>query len=71
MQIGKTLLIFGFAVMLAGAVLTFAPWAVSWFGRLPGDIRVEREGFSFYCPITSMILVSVVLSLLMRLLTRG
>jgi len=67
---GKMLLILGFTVMLIGAVLLWAPWLVQWFGRLPGDIRVERPGFRFYFPITTMILVSVVLSLLMRLLGR-
>lgn len=65
---GKMLLILGFTVMLIGAVLLWAPWLVQWFGRLPGDIRVERPGFRFYFPITTMILISVVLSLLMRVL---
>ena len=71
MQICKTLLAFGFIVMLVGAVLIWAPWLLTWFGRLPGDVRIEREGFRFYFPITSMILVSFVLSLLMRLGARG
>ncbi len=67
MQIGKTLLACGFIVMLIGAALTWAPWLLAWFGRLPGDIRIERENFRLYFPITSMILASIVLSLLMRL----
>jgi hypothetical protein len=36
--------------------------ALSWFGKLPGDIRIERPGLSVYAPITSMILVSIVIS---------
>ena len=71
MQLGKTLLVVGFVVMGIGAVLNWAPWLVTWFGRLPGDIRLERDGFRFYCPVTSMILVSIVLSLLVRLLSKG
>lgn len=71
MQIGKTLLAFGFFIMLAGAALTWAPWLVTWFGRLPGDVRIEREGFRFYFPITSMILASAVISLLARFLGRN
>ena len=67
---GKMLLILGLTIMFVGAVLLWAPWLVQWFGRLPGDIRVERPGFRFYFPITTMILVSVVLSLLLRLLGR-
>ena len=38
-----------------------------WIGRLPGDIRVERDNFRFYFPITTMILFSIVISLLFRL----
>ena len=64
---GKALLILGLAIAAVGAVLTWAPWLVNWFGRLPGDIRVEREGSGFYFPVVSMIIVSVVLSVLMNL----
>ena len=71
MQLGKTLLLVGFVVMGIGAVLNWAPWLVTWFGRLPGDIRLERDGFRFYCPVTSMILVSIALSLLVRLFNKG
>ena len=71
MQIGKTLLAFGFFIMATGAALIWAPWLVTWFGRLPGDIRVEREGFRFYCPVTSMIIISIALSLIGRWLGRN
>lgn len=71
MQVGKTLLTFGFMVMIIGALLLWAPGTLAWFGRLPGDIRIEREGFRFYCPIVSMLLVSLVLSLLVRLLGKS
>jgi len=62
-------------IMVAGAVLVVIgllvqTGALSWFGRLPGDIRIERPNASFYFPITSMILISVVLSLLTQLLRR-
>jgi hypothetical protein len=65
----------GVLLMLAGIVLVAAGglfWlgALSWFGRLPGDIRVERDGFRFYAPITSMIIVSVVLTLVLSLVRR-
>lgn len=63
------------ALMLAGLVLLAAgalAWlgALSWFGRLPGDIRVERPGVRFYLPITSMVVVSLLLSLLAALVRR-
>jgi hypothetical protein len=44
--------------------------ALSWFGRLPGDIRIERESVHVYIPLVSMLLVSVVLSLLLYLIRR-
>jgi hypothetical protein len=57
----------GLIVMIAGlvvAALGLLIWtgALSWFGRLPGDIRIERPGLRVYAPITSMILISIGLS---------
>jgi hypothetical protein len=53
------------AVLLAvGAAGHFAPWLFRWLGRLPGDIRVETEQVTVFIPLTSMIIVSVLLSLL-------
>jgi hypothetical protein len=43
---------------------------LSWFGRLPGDIRIERPNTRLYIPLVSMLLVSVVLSLLLAVLRR-
>jgi hypothetical protein len=44
--------------------------ALSWFGRLPGDIRIERPGGRFYAPITSMLIISVILTVLASLIRR-
>jgi hypothetical protein len=44
--------------------------ALSWFGRLPGDIRIERESVHIYIPLVSMLLVSAALSLLLYLIRR-
>jgi hypothetical protein len=44
--------------------------ALSWFGRLPGDIRIERESVHVYIPLVSMLVVSAVLSLLLSLIRR-
>jgi hypothetical protein len=53
-------------------VLGLLAWAglLSWFGRLPGDIRIVRDHVQVYVPITSMILVSVVVSLILWLINR-
>jgi hypothetical protein len=57
----------GLVVLVGG--LAWLGW-LSWFGRLPGDIRIERGGTRIYVPIVSMLLVSVVLSVLLTLLRR-
>lgn len=60
-------MIIGAAVFLIGAILHFAPWLLNWFGRLPGDIRIENESSRIYIPLTSMIIISIVLSILINL----
>jgi len=70
MALGKILLLVGVVTALAGAILLWAPGLLGWFGHLPGDIRIERENGSFYFPITSMLVVSIVLSLLVNLFFR-
>ncbi len=52
----------GIALIIIGLIAKTG--ALSWFGQLPGDIRIEREGFQFYFPLMSMILISVGLSAL-------
>jgi hypothetical protein len=64
----RTLIILGVALTLAGLAW---PWLSRLhIGRLPGDFVIERPGFRFYFPLTTMILVSVVISLLARLFRR-
>ncbi|MEW5980780.1 MAG: DUF2905 domain-containing protein [Acidobacteriota bacterium] len=64
--LGRLLVFAGLVVAVAGLLLW---WGVP-FGRLPGDIVVRRESFSFHLPITSSIIVSVVLTLLLALFRR-
>ncbi len=61
-DLGKYLLFIGGLLVVLGLVLWGLGGKLSWFGNLPGDIRIEKENFSFYFPITSMILVSLLLS---------
>ncbi len=71
---GKIMIAAGMMLILLGAVLLisennhFKWW--SWFGNLPGDIKAEKENFKFYFPLTSMILISIILSLLLNLLKK-
>jgi membrane protein implicated in regulation of membrane protease activity len=68
MDAGKWLVIGGIALVVIGLLVQTG--AFGWFGRLPGDIRIERPGTRFYFPITSMVIVSVALSLLLNVLRR-
>ena len=69
-MLAKLLIVFGIALALVGLALQFAPGLLSWFGRLPGDIYIEREGTRIFIPITSMIVLSLVLTLIVNLLFR-
>lgn len=64
------LLIIGAGALLVVVGLLVYAGGISWFGRLPGDIRYEGESTRIYFPITSMILLSVLLTLLANLLRR-
>ena len=68
-DIGKTLVIVGLVIALAGVVLMFVG-RVPWLGRLPGDIHVQRGNWSFYFPIATSIVLSVLLTLLFWLFGR-
>jgi len=66
---GKLLILAGLALIAAGALFLLAG-KLPWLGRLPGDISIERGNFSFYFPIATSILVSIVLSLLFWIFRR-
>jgi hypothetical protein len=68
--LGKAVVSIGAMLVIIGLIFWFAGDKLSWFGRLPGDIRIERPGFSCFFPITTMIIVSIVLSILLSLLSR-
>jgi hypothetical protein len=65
-ELGKFIVVIGVITTLLGLVI-WSGMAPKWLGRLPGDIRIEREHSSFYFPIVTCIVVSIVLSLLLSL----
>lgn len=67
MRLGNSLMLLGFALVALGAALRYAPGLFSWFGTLPGDIRSEGASTRVFIPVTSMIVVSVVLTVLLNL----
>ena len=69
-DLGRTLVIFGGVVVLVGLALMLAPH-IPWLGRLPGDVLVQRERFTFYFPVVTCLVVSVVLTLLVNLFFRN
>ncbi|MGC9351185.1 MAG: DUF2905 domain-containing protein [Sulfurovum sp.] len=66
-EFGRVLMIIGVITIIIGFLLTFSNKLPFNMGRLPGDILIKKEGFTFYFPITTSIIVSVVLSLLFYL----
>lgn len=67
---GKAFIVIGLLIAAVGLVLQFAPGLLSWFGHLPGDIRREGEHGTLFIPITSMLVISIVLSIIINLFFR-
>lgn len=66
----RWLIMAGVVLVVIGAVLHVAPWLLNWFGKLPGDIRIESGRTRIFIPVTSMIIVSIVLTVLINLFRR-
>jgi hypothetical protein len=67
-SVGPMVVVVGLGIVALGLLIWTG--ALSWFGRLPGDMRVERDGLRLFFPLTSMILVSIALTLLSYLVRR-
>ena len=67
--LGKTLIYLGIALVIVGAIIVLAG-KLPWLGHLPGDIAIERDRFSFYFPLASCILISVIVSLVLYFFRR-
>ena len=68
-EFGKTLIILGIATIAVGLLFTVGG-KIPWLGHLPGDIYVQRGRFSFYFPITTCIVISILISLVLYLFRR-
>jgi len=66
-EMGKSIIFIGIIIVIIGVVLLYSDRLPFNLGRLPGDISYKKENFSFYLPITSSIIISIVLSLLFYL----
>lgn len=63
-SIGKLLIVFGLILAAAGVILLFSD-KIPWLGRLPGDITIKRDNITFYFPLATCILISIILSLIL------
>ena len=67
---GKILIVAGAILLVSGIILYFSGNRLGWLGHLPGDIRIERENFRFYFPITTMIILSIAVSALLWIIRK-
>ncbi len=68
--LGKSLILLGAVIVVIGLVMIAAP-RIPYLGKLPGDIHIKKENFEFYFPLATSIVISVVLSGILWLLSRG
>jgi hypothetical protein len=68
--LGRPLIILGLILVAAGLLISFAPKLPTWLGRLPGDISIKRDNYSFHFPLTTCLLISALISFIMWLLRR-
>ena len=70
MQAGKYIIVAGIVIVVIGVIVYFFHDKLGWIGRLPGDIRIEKENFRFYFPITTMILASILVSVVIQIIRK-
>ncbi len=70
MRLSNLLIVIGVGLVVVGVLLRFFPGMFSWFGDLPGDIRYQGENTTLFIPITSMLVVSVIVTVLINLVAR-
>ncbi len=69
-ETGKWIIVAGALLLLVGVLVYFFHDKLHWIGRLPGDIRIEKDNFRFYFPLTTMLLASVLLNVIIRIVKR-
>ena len=71
-HIGKILLVAGIIITILGLILTFGEKIaiLKYFGKLPGDIRIEKDNFSFYFPIATCIVLSIIITVILKIISK-
>ncbi len=65
--LGRPLIILGLLLVAIGLMISLAPKLPTWLGRLPGDISIKRENFSFHFPVVTCLIISAILSFILWL----
>ncbi|MFO7852839.1 MAG: DUF2905 domain-containing protein [Bacteroidota bacterium] len=65
---GRLFIIIGISLIIIGVIIKYAPGLVNWFGKLPGDIRIEKENSKIFIPITSMVVISLIITVIVNLI---
>lgn len=68
-QLGKTLIVLGVVIAVIGLLFTLGA-KIPWLGRLPGDIYIKRKNFTFYFPLATSLIISIILTLIFMLFRR-
>ncbi|MGK2860325.1 MAG: DUF2905 domain-containing protein [Chitinophagaceae bacterium] len=69
-ETGKWIMVIGLLILITGGLIYFFHDKLNWIGRLPGDIRVEKENFRFYFPLMTMIIISVLVTVVIHIIKR-
>ena len=67
---GKYIIVTGAMIVFLGLIIYFFHDKLNWIGRLPGDIRIEKENFKFYFPVTTMVLFSLAITLIIQVIRK-
>jgi hypothetical protein len=70
-ETGKWLIGLGVLIVILGAIIYFFHDLLHWIGRLPGDVRLTRGNFRFYFPLATLILVSLLLNIILRIFRKS
>lgn len=69
-ETGKYIILAGLLLVAVGAIVYFLHDKLQWIGHLPGDVRIEKENFRFYFPITTLILFCILLNIIIVLIRK-
>ena len=69
-QTGKYIILAGVVIVIIGALIYFFNNKLKWLGRLPGDIRIEKDKYHIYFPLATMLLISIVFTIIVNVIKR-